>query len=106
MEEGKTYFSASEYIDDLIEICYGRLNLSTEQIENLCPCEITHMINGWERRYKDLRDLLIVFCTLPILNSNPYSKHRYKYEDIVPEEKVRDDLTELSEEELRELAGK
>lgn len=86
----------------MLPICYGRLNMTTEQIENACLCEIEMMIQGWKQRYKDLQALFVLYSAIPIHNS--FSKKKARFEDFVKEEKELDDFSDLSIEEMRQLA--
>lgn len=86
----------------MLPICYGRLNMTTEQIENACICEIEMMIQGWKQRYKDQQALFVLYSAIPVYNS--FSKKKLRFEDFVREEKQIDDFADLGIDELRALA--
>lgn len=52
-------------IDELIPLCYGRLNMTTQQIEDSCICEINAYADGWLQRHCDIEDLFILYGALP-----------------------------------------
>lgn len=83
-------------------LCYGRLHLTTDQIENLCVCDVEAMLEGWKARYKDMQTLLAVYCAMPIINS--LSNTKVALEDLVKDENNPDDFSNMTDEELAELA--
>lgn len=89
-------------METLIPLCYGRLHLTTEEMENLCVCEVEAMLEGWKVRYKDLQTLFAAYCAMPVINA--FSKTPVKLEDLVKDEKNPDDLSGLTDDELAELA--
>ena len=52
-------------IEELLPLCYGRLKMTTEQIESSCICEIDMYAEGWLQRYYDESDLFILYGALP-----------------------------------------
>ena len=52
-------------IEDLLPLCYGRLHMTTKQIEDSCICEIDAYAEGWLQRHYDLEDLFIAYGALP-----------------------------------------
>lgn len=84
-------------------LCYGRLNLTTNQIEDMCICEINAMADGWRQRFYDQQDLYILYCALPVYQTQ--CKKPPKYEDFIknrPDHK--DNLDDLSLEDIKYLA--
>lgn len=87
----------------MLPLCYGRLNLTTSQIEDMCICEINAMADGWRQRFYDRQDLFILYAALPTYQTQ--CKKPPKYEDFVkgrPDHK--DNLDDLSIEDIKYLA--
>lgn len=77
--------------------------MNTEQIENSCICELVMMVQGWERRYYDLADLLISCCALPVYQMH-MGKKAPKFKDLIRHRPKEDPYADLSHEELLALA--
>lgn len=60
------------------------------------------MLEGWKARYKDMQTLLAVYCAMPIINS--LSNTKVALEDLVKDENNPDDFSNMTDEELAELA--
>ena len=95
----------TELVEDLLPVCYGRLNLKTSEIEELTIREINAMVDGWQQRYYDMQDLFIVFGAIPVYQTQ--CKNPPKYEDFVkdrPNYKKHNDFDGFTLEELRAFA--
>ncbi len=77
--------------------------MKTEEIENSCICELVMMIKGWEQRYYDLADLMIVYCALPVYQMH-MGKKAPKFKDFTRGRPKEDPYAGLSHEELLALA--
>ncbi len=83
-------------------LCYGRLHLTTEQIENLCVCEVEAMLEGWKARYRDMQMLFAAYCAMPVINA--FSKKPVTLDDLVKDEGGPDGFGNMTDKELAELA--
>lgn len=77
--------------------------MRTQEIENLCICELVMMLKGWERRYYDLADLMISCCALPVYQMH-LGRKAPKFKDMIRNRSRESPYAGMTREELLELA--
>lgn len=85
-------------------MCYGRLGLTTRQIEECCICELMAMMEGWQQRHDDLEDLLIECCAMPVYQMH-LGRKAPRFHDLVKRRKKRDEFADMSHDELLAFAS-
>lgn len=77
--------------------------MRTKEIENACVCELIAMLDGYWQRQRDMEDLLLVCCTIPVYQA-AYGKKAPTLKELTRRRDKRSSLEGLSHEELLELA--
>jgi len=54
-------------------------------------------------RYRDIRDLFILYSAMPVINT--FSKRKVKYEELLPQEQSADSFSDMTLDEMRALAS-
>ena len=62
------------------------------------------MMDGWQTRYDDWKNLLVACCALPVYQVHLRRKAP-KFHDLVKQKKKHDDFADLTHEELLALAS-
>lgn len=98
MESTREWHSFSEYIDLVLPVCYGELNMTGAEIGEATPWEIERRIEGYNTRMKVRRMFTASFITAPVINSGMRApKH-----PVAPEEFLPDDFRPVSTDEEKE----
>lgn len=77
--------------------CYGELNLKPWEVERLCLADIFLMLDGWQRRYDHLEDIVISWITYPNVCIASAKKKRPELKSFFAHRKKRNSSKEQSE---------
>lgn len=77
--------------------CYGELNLKPWEVERLCLADIFLMLDGWQRRYDHLEDIVISWITYPNVCMASGKKKRPELKSFFAHRKKRNSSKEQSE---------
>jgi len=84
-------------LDELLPWCYGELNLKPWEVERLCLADIFLMLDGWQRRYDHLEDIVISWITYPNVCIASGKKKRPELKSFFAHRKKRNSSKEQSE---------
>lgn len=79
--------SFNDYLDAILPICFGALDMTAQEIYDSTPWEINQRIKGYEFRKRQERIFTTSFLSVPIINAGfNRPKKDVSVKDLIPDD--------------------